>query len=236
MAPIVPRSRLPLVVAAAVASALLTAFGLLADEVLEGDTVAFDRALTLLLRENGDVNDPLGPRWLEEAARDLTSLGSFSVLAIVVALAAGTMLAVGRRTTALYLAFATLAGTIISQLLKAVFDRPRPDVEAATHVFTASFPSGHSMLSAVVYLTIAIVIAEATDNRRLRILYLCAGPLLSVIVGLSRVYIGVHYPTDVLAGWSLGAAWALLCWIGAAALRLGRGHTPSEAGGKRAPP
>jgi undecaprenyl-diphosphatase len=207
-------SRRPLIFLALGAAALLGGFGMLADEVLEGDTVAFDRAVTLWFRDAGNMSDPLGPVWLEEAGRDLTALGSFSVLGLIVVATVIYYLLAGRRATAAFVAFAVISGTILSNLLKDVFDRPRPDVEAATRVFTASFPSGHSTLSAVVYLTLGVLLAEASADRRLSGFFLGIGIFLTLLVGVSRVYLGVHYPTDVIAGWSLGTAWALLCWAG----------------------
>jgi undecaprenyl-diphosphatase len=211
-----------LLIPAVVAAALLAGFGMVADEVLEGETVAFDQAVTLAFRDNGDMNDPIGPTWLEEAARDVTALGSFSILGLIVIVTVSYLWLHGKRTTAAFVAFAVISGTILSNVLKEVFDRPRPDVEAATRVFTASFPSGHATLSAVVFLTLGVLLAESTSDNRVRGFFLGLGIVLTLVVGVSRVYLGVHYPTDVIAGWSLGAAWALLCWAGYKALGIRR--------------
>lgn len=216
---------------AVAAAALLAGFGLLADEVLEGDTVGFDQSVTLALRDNGDMNDPIGPMWLEEAARDVTSLGSFSILGLIVVVTVSYLWLRRKRTTAAFVAFAVISGTLLSNLLKAAFDRPRPDVEAATRVFTASFPSGHATLSAVVFLTLGVLLSESSSDNRVRGFFVGLGVLLTLIVGSSRVYLGVHYPTDVIAGWSLGAAWALCCWAGYKGLgirRLRRQQQPSD--------
>ena len=216
-----PRRRL-LYGGAVVAAALLFGFGLLADEVAEGDTLGFDQALLDFFRERGDPTNPWGPAWLEEAGRDLTALGSFSVLGII-AVAAVLYLALrGKTRTALFVGFAVIGGTLLSTVLKILFDRPRPDLAAAARVFTTSFPSGHATISAVVYLTLGVLLAEVTTHRRLRVYFLGLAAILTVIVGLSRVYLGVHYPTDVIAGWSIGAAWALICWLAAKALQLTR--------------
>jgi undecaprenyl-diphosphatase len=204
------------------AAALLAGFGMLADEVLEGETVAVDRAVTLLFRDNGDLNDPIGPMWLEEAARDVTSLGSFSILGLIVIVTVSYLWLHGKRSVATFVSIAVLSGTVLSNVLKEVFDRPRPDVEAATRVFTASFPSGHATLSAVVFLTLGVLLAESTSDKRLRGFFIGLGIFLTLTVGISRVYLGVHYPTDVIAGWSLGAAWALLCWACYKALGIRR--------------
>jgi undecaprenyl-diphosphatase len=200
-----------------VAAALLV-FGLLAEEVVEGDTLRFDKWGLLLFRTPGNPALPLGPLWLQEAMRDLTSLGSFSILAIITTATVIQLLLSGRLRTGIYIAAAVTSGATISTVLKILFDRPRPDIPGAPHVFTASFPSGHATLSAVVFLTLAAVLAAATLERRLKVFYLALGIFLTVIVGLSRVYIGVHYPTDVAAGWLIGTAWAILCWAGADAV------------------
>lgn len=192
-------------------AALLGGFGLLADEVVEGDTLDLDNAVLMALRTPGDPADPIGPAWFEEAVRDVTSLGSFSVLGIIVLVVFAYLLLVGKHRTGWFMVFAVVGGTVISTVLKALFDRPRPDLTGVAQVFTASFPSGHATVSAVVFLTIGAMLAEATPERWLKLFYIATAILLTVLVGVSRIYLGVHYPTDVLAGWSLGAAWALLC-------------------------
>jgi undecaprenyl-diphosphatase len=114
---------------------------------------------------------------------------------------------------ALMLLAATLGGTAISEGLKMGFNRPRPDLVAhVVETTSMSFPSGHAMLSAVTYLTLGALIARTQEKKRLRGYVLGAAVLLTLLIGASRVYLGVHWPTDVLAGWCLGAAWALLCW------------------------
>ena len=196
-------------------AAILLAFGLLADEVVEGDTLQFDRAVLMWFRTPGRPEIPVGPLWLQEAMRDITSIGSFSLLGLVTIIAVLQLLLSGQRRLAVYVGLAVIGGTIVSSILKVLFDRPRPDIPGAPHVFTASFPSGHSTLSAVVFLTLAAVLAAATPMRRLKAFYVTTGALLTIIVGISRIYEGVHYPTDVVAGWMVGTSWALLCWIGA---------------------
>lgn len=206
-----PPTRPSVYLGALAAAALLGGFGLIADEVVEGDTHDVDTAILMALRTPGDPTDPIGPAWFEEAVRDVTSLGSFSVLGIIVVVVFTYLLLVGKARTGWFMVSAVVGGTIISTVLKALFDRPRPDLTGVAHVFTASFPSGHATVSAVVFLTIGAMLAEATPERRLRLFYVATAILLTVLIGLSRIYLGVHYPTDVLAGWSLGAAWALLC-------------------------
>ena len=124
------------------------------------------------------------------------------------------MLLVRKRAHALLMAVAVLGGTVISTLLKLGFDRPRPDIPHAARVFTASFPSGHAMLSAVTFLTLGALLTRVNADRRVKAYFMVLAVFLTIIVGLSRLYLGVHYPSDVLAGWCVGAAWAVLCWSG----------------------
>lgn len=200
------------------AAALLAVFGFVAEDVIEGETRVFDDAVLLALRVPGEPRTPIGPHWLVEAARDVTALGSFSVLGILLAVVVAYLLLEGKRRTAALIAGAVVGGTIISTVLKRLFDRPRPDLTGVTDVFTASFPSGHALVSAVAFLTIGTVLAGAAEKTSFRIFYIGCAVALTVIVGLSRIYLGVHYPTDVLAGWSLGAAWSILCFVAARTL------------------
>lgn len=192
----------------------------LADSVLEGDTATIDERLLLAMREPGDATDPLGPGWFEETARDITGLGGIAILTLVTLFAAGFLAMQRKHHTAIYLLLATGSGMLMSTVLKIVFARPRPDlVPHATTVYTNSFPSGHSMMSAVTFLTIGALLAGAQTGLRLKAYLLGVAALLTLLVGVSRVYLGVHWPTDVLAGWTAGAAWALLCWVVAEQLR-----------------
>jgi undecaprenyl-diphosphatase len=207
------RREAALLVAIALAAGSLVLFGQLADEVIEGETHAFDEAVLLALRSAADPSDPIGPRWLEEQVRDLTALGSLAVLGLVSLAAVGFLILQGKRRTALLVVAAVGGGMLVSTLTKLGFDRPRPDlVPHATEVYTASFPSGHAMMAAVTYLTLGALLARAQRRRRLKLYLIGLAATLTVLVGLSRVYLGVHWPTDVLAGWTLGAAWALACW------------------------
>jgi undecaprenyl-diphosphatase len=192
-----------------------------ADDVLAGETRALDEQLLLLLRTADDPGDPLGPSWVEELARDVTAMGSAGILALVTAAATGFLILQRKRPLALYLVAAVAGGTILSSLLKWGFARPRPDLVAHGQVvYTSSFPSGHSMVSAVAFLTLGALLASGQTNRGMHAYLIGLAVFLTVIVGLSRVYLGVHWPTDVLAGWTAGSAWALLCWALAKRLRI----------------
>jgi undecaprenyl-diphosphatase len=186
----------------------------IADEVTEGETHAIDERLLLALRSPLDPSDPLGPGWLEELMRDVTAFGSVGILAAITAAATGYLLLLGKRGSALLVVVSVAGGQLASSLFKRGFDRPRPDLvphEALT--YTASFPSGHSMMSAVTYLTLAALLARVQPTRALRIYVLGLAIAITVAVGISRVYLGVHWPSDVLAGWTAGAGWALACWL-----------------------
>lgn len=204
-------------------------FAVIAEEVREGDTVNLDRSILLAMREPTDLSDPLGPRWLEETGRDFTALGSIGVLAALTLAVCG-FLVLDRKGRVALLVFAAVGGGFLgSTLLKESFHRARPDlVPHGMQVYTASFPSGHSMMSASTYLTIAVLLARVQKRRRLRAFILLLAAVLTLLIGLSRVYLGVHWPTDVFAGWTAGGVWALLCW--AVALRLQRQGAVEKAG------
>ena len=185
-----------------------------ADEVTEQDTDGIDRRLLLALRTGETGEDLLGPGWLEEVGRDFTALGGTGVLTLMSLAVIGYLLLAGRQRTALFTAVAVSGGLLLSTLLKLGYDRPRPDlVPHESLVYTASFPSGHSMMAAVTYLTLAAILARVHRSRVLKAYLLIVAALLTLVVGVSRVYLGVHWPTDVVAGWSAGAAWAAFCWL-----------------------
>jgi undecaprenyl-diphosphatase len=200
----------------------------LTSQVLAGETRALDRAILLAMRSPGDPSDPIGPAWFEELMRDFTALGGVGWMTFLTLGTVGYLALRHRIASAAYVALAVLGGSVLSMSLKIVFDRPRPDlVPHASYVSSASFPSGHSTIAVVAYLTLAALAVPRACSRCLRsYLYLLAAVLI-VLVGVSRVYLGVHWPTDVLAGWTLGALWAACCWFGAHWL-LRRGSPPGD--------
>lgn len=220
--------RLALYSGCGIAALLFCGFGILAYEVLKGDTLSLDKAVLMLFRDPAAPAVPLGPPWLVEAARDITALGSFSVLGLLVIAVVLHLALTGAWRRVLLILVTVIGGTIISNTLKDWFNRPRPDLTGAVEVFTASFPSGHATISAVFYLTIGVLLAHRETRWPPRILYLAGAVFFTGIIGFSRVYLGVHYPTDVIAGWSLGTAWALLC-LTLAGLFRSRGR-PHEQG------
>jgi undecaprenyl-diphosphatase len=203
----------PLVTLCAV-SFFAWAFVKLAGEVTEGDTEGFDRRILLSLRNPSDLSDPIGPSWFEEAARDVTGLGGHTILLLITLAALAYLLLTRKRGAALLLLAAVGGVMLLSAMLKLGFERPRPDlVPHGARVYTASFPSGHAMLSAATYLTLGALLARVHEGRRVKIFFLGLAVVLTVLIGASRIYLGVHWPSDVLAGWCGGAAWASLCWF-----------------------
>jgi undecaprenyl-diphosphatase len=190
-------------------------FAKLAGEVVEGDTRAFDYWLLHALRSPEDPAWPRGPRWLVEAGRDITAFGSSVVVALLTAAVVGYLLL--RRTYGAmwFVVSATAGGGLLSHLLKAFFARERPPPVPCLWVSSPSFPSGHAVLAMVVYLTLGILLARLEPKPLLKAYFLGGMLALALMVGVSRVYLGIHYPTDVLAGWTVGLIWGLLCWSAA---------------------
>ena len=182
--------------------------------VLDGETQGFDERILHSLRKADDPAQPVGPRWLEYAALDVTALGSATVLGLVVFAVIGYLLLQGLPRMALFVLIASMGGSILNGYLKTLFGRARPDVVPhLREVMSLSFPSGHAMTSAAVYLTLGALLMRVSSRRVTRWYCMGVAAMATILVGLSRVYLGVHYPTDVLAGWMIGLSWALLCWI-----------------------
>mgnify|MGYP001046770208 CR=1 FL=1 len=188
---------------------------------------AFDTRILLALREAGHPATPLGPHWLKGAVRDVSSLGSATVVFLLTA-AVVIHLALSRRASAgLFVVFAVAGGQVLSSLLKLLVARPRPEiVPHLTEVSTLSFPSGHAMMSAVTYLTLGLLAARFLSCRAAKIYVVALAVALTFLVGASRLYLGVHWPSDVMAGWCAGFAWASLCFIAAKLTRAVSGRTP----------
>jgi undecaprenyl-diphosphatase len=203
---------------AALAALAVLAAGLLGFaavmEIVQDGTHRFDKAVLLGLRHPGALDQPIGPAWLSLAMREVTALGSIPVLGLLTLVALG-YLVLDRQWRAVGLLLVSLpGGLLLNTLLKEGFERPRPELVARfMEVQTPSFPSGHAMLSAVGFLTLGALLAAGARRRRHRAYILTMAVLLTLLVGSSRVWLGVHWPTDVLAGWCLGVAWAMGCWL-----------------------
>jgi undecaprenyl-diphosphatase len=210
----IARQEAVVLVTALVMVLALLAFAKVAEEMLEGNTKAFDVWLLQRLRRPESSQVPVGPAWLPGVAHDISALGGPTVLALVIVSVTG-YLALERKYGAMWLvAIAAGGGGFLSTAMKLLFSRERPDIVPHLAIVTSpSFPSGHAMLVAVIYLTLGALLARFTGRRRVRAYVLTVALLLTFLVGSSRVYLGVHYPTDVLAGWAVGLAWALSCWL-----------------------
>ena len=216
------------------AAMLLFAFAALANAVGQDGTRIFDQWLLVALRTPGNLADPIGPVWFEEMMRDFTALGSTGVLTVMVLAIAGFLAMTRKSHAAAFVLVSVGGGVALSQAMKWVFGRPRPElVPHGAEVYTASFPSGHSMMSAVVYLTLGALLARTQSDLSVKSYIMVIAVVLPALVGVSRVYLGVHWPTDVLAGWSLGGVWALGCWLAMAWLQA-RGQVEGEGVAKAA--
>lgn len=206
------RPTLVLLGALGLVAGLLLAFATLAGAVKEGETSAFDTAVVMAFRTPQNPDTLIGPIWLQEMGRDVTSLGSFVFLGFVYIAVVVYLMLLRRRGAAILMTAAVIGGTVLSTLLKMWFDRPRPDLASAARVFTASFPSGHATLSAVTFLTMGALLSRVEKDPRVKVYVVALAVFLTLVVGVSRVYLGLHYPSDVIAGWFVGCGWALLCW------------------------
>ncbi len=191
----------------------------LADDMTEADARVFDQAVLVAVRPGGSA-DGWGPPWLETAALDLTALGGIAVLGLFAAIVVLFLVLQRKHLSALLLVLGLAGGVALSEGLKLVFQRDRPpEAWRAVETVNASFPSGHALLSAVFYLSIGVMLTRAFPRRRFKAYVLGVALLLTLIVGLTRVYLAAHWASDVLAGWSIGAAWAMALWLVAYAVQ-----------------
>ena len=227
------RTELRLLLGLTAASVFLWGFLDVMGEVREGDTYKLDSSILLALRRPGELGVPIGPRWLQETARDITALGGFSILTVVVVATIAMLLLHRRRLQAGIFAAAVLLGQALAEVTKHLVGRDRPDlVPHLDQVYSASFPSGHSAMSPIVYFTLAGILAAGEATRSAKTLLMVLAALLVIAVGVSRVYLGVHWPTDVLGGWAMGTAVALVATLilhRYAQHRPQRGSPPAQA-------
>ena len=200
-------------VLAVISAALAIGFFSLSRAVVRGSTGDLDERILLAMRVPEDLANPVGPRWVEEVGRDMTALGGVAVLALITATVVSFFWLSSMKRAAVYVGIASVGAILLATALKQSFDRPRPDlVPHGSMVYTSSFPSGHSTMAAAVYLTLGMVASRFVPRRRLKVLLIGVAMLVTAAVGVSRVYLGVHWPSDVLGGWAVGASWALVCW------------------------
>ena len=193
---------------------LLWGFLALASEVMEGDTKALDTRILVSLRQADDPSRPIGPAWVESALLDLTAIGGPTVLALVVFAVVGFLALQTRYHTALVVLITAASGEVANIAIKNAFMRPRPTVVPhLREAFSTSFPSGHAMESAIIYLTLGAMLMRLAERRITKLYCMGMAIFVTFLVGMSRVYLGVHYPTDVLGGWIFGFMWASLCWL-----------------------
>lgn len=212
-----------------VVTAGIAIFADLAEDMREGDGQAFDQAILSAMRPHADLSDAWGPWWLEEAAADLTSLGGIAVLTLFATVVILFLFLQRKHLSALLLLVGLGGGVVLSEGLKSVFERDRPpQVYQAVDTINASFPSGHALLSAVFYLSIAVMLTRAFPQRRFKAYVLGVGVALTLLVGMTRIYLGAHWATDVFAGWSVGAAWAMTLWL--VAYAVGRRQAVHDKG------
>lgn len=225
------------VIAAAIAG--YAVFIATASAVNAGWTADVDRMLFLSLRDGSDIGDPIGPLWFEETAAEITALGGYPALILIAGLVVGALVLLRRFGAALFLMLSLIGGTILSSGLKQLFSRPRPDlVDHLDRTFTLSFPSGHATMSMLALLTLAAIASRFVPSRSFRVYAVLSAIIVSMLIGISRVYLGVHWPSDVVAGWALGIGWAGTTWLAADAItQRARSDAPlgrSEPRGSRA--
>ena len=195
---------------------LLLGFLKLASEVTEGDTQSMDTKIVRALRKADDPSKPIGPPWMAGVLEDLTALGGPTVTWLVLLSLTGYLVLQTKYRTALFFFATAASGDLVNHAIKSVFSRARPTiVPHLRDAFSSSFPSGHAMESAIVYLTLAAMLMRIVEGRVTKAYCFALAVLITFLVGVSRVFLGVHYPTDVIGGWIIGLFWASLCWLAA---------------------
>ncbi len=216
-----------LIAGAAIAALCTWAFDEFAETVASGRTAAFDHAVLAWMGAHRID-------WIERSLLEITALGTGAVVMVVVVVAALFLALTDHRISALLLLVATAGGLVLNDVLKLTFHRPRPHVFTwATHASSTSFPSGHAMSAIIVYATIAYLAARLEKHRWERWLTFFVAALIIGLVCISRLYLGVHFPSDVLAGLLIGLAWAGFCVSGLEAIqvfakRFRHGRVPHE--------
>lgn len=206
-APVLFRHRIDPRKAGIVACLCWAGFAFFAWAVPHGRTRDIDQ-IGLLFWRAGDLQ-PLGPVKLLEWVRDLTAMGGSLQITLFTTMAVVALFWLRCRREGMLLALTVTAGSLVNTLLKALFGRPRPEiVPHLTEAGGASFPSGHSFNSASTYIALALAFAALSPRAGVRHTLIAASVVLSLLIAWSRVWLGVHWPSDVMTGWLGGAAWA----------------------------
>lgn len=216
----VARNEIGTVAGLLVGSLGLALFAAVANGIGEGDEQSFDWAILSWTRPYADQPDrPIGPWWLHEAAIDITSLGGISVLLIFALMAVGFLLIRGKKLSALLMLVGLAGGVLLSEGLKTLYGRARPPEDyQVVDTLNASFPSGHALLATVFYLSVGVMLTRAFPRNRMKAYALGWSVVLVLLIGLTRIYLGAHWASDVAAGWGIGAFWAMLLWLFAYAM------------------
>jgi|ERR1035438_65863 undecaprenyl-diphosphatase len=189
-------------------------FILVAGFVSRGSTDHFDMQILKSFRYSDNLARPIGPEWLFEVMRDITSLGGSTIVSLITFFVIGYFILQKKYSMLFLVLAAVIGGAVIDLELKELFSRVRPQIiPNLIPEKSFGFPSGHSMMSTIIYLSLASLIARLQVRWRDKIYIISVAIFLSFMIGISRIYLGVHYPTDVLGGWSLGLVWAALCWF-----------------------
>ena len=196
-------------------------FAVVADHVREGNTQAFDDAVIRWMGAHHSAN-------LDAVMVEITALGTGVVVLMIVAVAALFLVLTNHKYSAILLLVSTAGGIILNGILKLGFNRPRPSIFVPTvQAVSSSFPSGHAMSAAIVYSTVAYLAARLHKRRWARWLVMTAAFLVIALISISRLYLGVHYPSDVIAGVAIGLAWAGFCMATLEAIqKFGIHHDP----------
>ena len=208
------REELRILVGAVALLAMVWIIAVLAGKVLSGETRQFDEWVLSSLRRADDPRQLRGPYWLTLFAQDVTALGGPTVLGLTVLAVTGYLFLHGLYRNGLFVFAASTGGWVLNSILKQLFSRTRPDVVPhLREVLSSSFPSGHALTSAAVFLTLGALLMRIAEGRLAKYYCIAIAMFVTFLVGMSRIFLGVHYPTDVVAGWLIGMSWALLCWI-----------------------
>jgi undecaprenyl-diphosphatase len=187
----------------------------LAEELAEGESFSLDTRILLGLRVAGHPDVPIGPSWLLQSAIDVSALGGFTLMWLFGVAGLIWLIWAKKRAEAAWIAVSMIGASMIDGWLKHWIARPRPAlVPHLAQVTDLSFPSGHAMVSAAVYLTLALMLSEGVKGWPARLALVGFTSTMVLLIGCSRIYLGVHWPSDVLAGWCFGTAWALFIYGG----------------------